>query len=331
MFIADTCENIQKFYGKAVKWFQKEGGTFLYFYDYWSENLFERIMRLFVYEGMDESIADIMPKEIEQRLMINGSSGMALFADPRKNSAPEITAFYGNFYGVGKYTDEKPNYMLRCPVWSGEGVVWHDGDPIRDNSCVVISNNAVRNPALPLVNHYAYLLAHAEITLSRALISARDAGGVPTASSEKMKQDIEGYQKKMYNGEDGVILDFGALGVEYAGADRHTSQNITDIMDVRQRLLKNFYADIGVRSSFEKRSNATVNEVEADSSMLLLNISDMLDSRKKGVELVNKLFGVSWSVDVAPEIKEQMEIERMRSGEDESEDIKLIQSEQNGE
>lgn len=328
MFIADTNTDIAKFYNKAVKWFQKEGGSFLSFNEYWRENLFERIMRLFVYSGMDESISDIMPKEIEQRLLINGSCGVALFRDPRfENTEPEITAFFGNFYGVGKYMDEKPNYMLRCPVWSGEGVVWHSGDEVRENSCVVISNNAVRNAALPLVNHYAYLLAHTEVTLSKSLIIARDAGGVPTASSEKMKQSITDYQKKMYNGEDGVIVDFGMLGVEYAGADRHTSQDIANIMDVRQRLLKNFYADIGVRSSFEKRSNATVNEVEADTSMLLLNISDMLDSRQKGVALVNELFGTAWAVDVAPEIKEQMEIERERSGEDASEDINTLSTE----
>lgn len=328
MFIAETNKDLQKYYNKAVKWFQKEGGSFLSFNEYWRENLFERIMRLFVYTGMDDSIADIMPKEIEQRLLINGSCAIALFKDPRFTDAtPEITAFFGNYYGVGKYMDEKPNYMLRCPVWSGEGVVWHDGDNIFDNSCVVISNNAVRNAALPLVEHYAYLLAHTEVTLSRILINARDAGGVPTASSEKMRSDIEAYQKKMYNGEDGVILDFGMLGVEYAGADRHTSQSVAEIMDVRQRLLKNFYADIGVRSSFEKRSNATVNEVEADTSMLLLNISDMLDSRQKGVDLVNKLFGTAWVVDVAPEIKEQMEVEKERSGEDESEDSDIIPAE----
>lgn len=289
MFLSETSEAKAKFDNKALKFFQKEGGTFLTALEYWRENLFERIMRLFVWSGTDP----VPAKEIEQRLLIQGHCGIFNFEDP-KTGITEITAMFGNFYGVAKYMDELPYYMMRCPVWSGKTTV--------GKNSIVISNNSLRNPALPLVNHYAFLLAHADVTLSKTLIQARDAGGVPVATSDKQKTDIELYQKKLYNGEDGVVIDFGALGVSYAGADRHTQQSIVDIMDVRQRILKNFYADIGVRASFEKRSNATVNEVEADTSMLLLNIADMIDSRKKGAEAVNNLFGTNWSVEVAPEI-----------------------------
>ena len=289
MFLEETSEAKAKFDNKALKFFQKTGGSFLQFNAYWRENLFERIMRLFVWENTDP----IPAKEIEQRLLIQGHCGIFNFKDP-KTGITELTAMFGNFNGVAKYMDELPHYMMRCPVWSGN-------TDVGVNS-IVISNNSLRNPALELVNHYAYLLAHTDVTLSRLMISARDAGGVPVATSQKQKDDIEAYQKKLYNGEDGVVIDFGALGVEYAGSDKHSNQNIVDIMDVRQRILKNFYADIGVRASFEKRSNATVNEVEADTSMLLLNITDMIDSRKKGAEAVNNMFGTNWRVKIADEI-----------------------------
>lgn len=39
--------------------------------------------------------------------------------------------------------------------------------------------------------------------------------------------------------------------------------------------------------------------------MLLFNITDMLEARKRSAERVNKLFGVNWSVDVSPEINYQ--------------------------
>ena len=289
MFLEETSEAKAKFDNKALKFFQKTGGSFLQFNAYWRENLFERIMRLFVWENTDP----IPAKEIEQRLLIQGHCGIFNFKDP-KTGITELTAMFGNFNGVAKYMDELPHYMMRCPVWSGN-------TDVGVNS-IVISNNSLRNPALELVNHYAYLLAHTDVTLSRLMISARDAGGVPVATSQKQKDDIEAYQRKLYNGEDGVVIDFGALGVEYAGSDKHTNQNIVDIMDVRQRILKNFYADIGVRASFEKRSNATVNEVEADTSMLLLNITDMIDSRKKGADAVNKMFNTNWTVKIADEI-----------------------------
>ena len=294
MFLEYTEEKLSKFINKELKYFQKVGGTFAASQRFWYENLFERVMRLFVWTNTDP----VPPKEIEARLLISGTCGVLNFKDPKTNIT-ELTAMFGNFYGVGKYIDELPHYMMRCPVWSGSTNV--------GKNSAVISNNSLRNSLLPLIEHYSILLAHADTTLQRILIEARNSGGIPAASSEKQKQSILDYQKKIYNGEDGVITDFGSIGVEYAGSDRHTAQSVTDVMDVRQRLLKNFYADIGVRSSFEKRSNATVNEVEADTSMLLLNISDMLNSRKKGAEDVNKLFGTSWQVELAEEIREAVE------------------------
>ena len=296
MFLEETSEAKAKFDNKALKFFQKTGGTFLQFNAYWRENLFERIMRLFVWDNTDP----VPAKEIEQRLLIQGHCGVFNFKDP-KTGITELTAMFGNFNGIAKYMDELPRYMMRCPVWSGNTEV--------NKNSVVISNNSLRNPALPLVNHYAYLLAHTDVTLSRLMIAARDAGGVPIATSEKQKQDIEDYQRRLYNGEDGVVTDLGAIGVEYAGSDKHTNQNIVDVMDVRQRILKNFYSDIGVRASFEKRSNATVNEVEADTSMLLLNITDMLETRKRGAEAVNNMFSTNWSVKLADEINYNLDNE----------------------
>ena len=284
--------NYQQLESAQVKFFQKHGGTFTRFYAFWRDNLFERLMRLFVWE------CDPVPqKEIEMRLHLQGHTGVADFRidDYDTDNQSGLTAFFGNFYGVAKYFDEKPYYMLRCPLWSGSAKIGEE--------CEVIGNNSLRNPTIEIAEHYAYLLAHAEVTLGSTLINARDAGGVPVATSTKQLESIKTYQKKLYNGESGVVTDNGALGVNYAGVTRQTNQNVVDIVEVRQKLLKNFYADIGIRATFDKRSNTVVNEIEADTSMLLLNNSDMLDSRKIGCEKVNALFGTNWSVELAPEIQ----------------------------
>ena len=72
---------------------------------------------------------------------------------------------------------------------------------------------------------------------------------------------------------------------------------------LRRNLIKDFYADIGVRSAFEKRSNSVEAEVEADTSLLLLNLADMIACREKGAEAVNDMFGTSISVDLNPKYK----------------------------
>ena len=79
MFLKETSEAKAKFDNKALKFFQKTGGSFLQFNAYWRENLFERIMRLFVWENTDP----IPAKEIEQRLLIQGHCGIFNFKDPK--------------------------------------------------------------------------------------------------------------------------------------------------------------------------------------------------------------------------------------------------------
>ena len=285
--------------------YAKQSCTYKAYYEYWIEQLFERIMRLFVWENTD----DVEPKEIEERLLLQGHCGITKILGEK-----ELTAMFGNFYGVSKYVDDKPYYMVRCPLYSGSRTIGKD--------IVVIRNNSLKNSTYSLVHHYATLLAHNEVTLVDTLINVRDGGGIPIATTEKQKQSIIAYQSKVFNGQYGVVTDIGNLGLQYIGSDRKTHQNIMDIVTTREKILKSFYSDIGVRSAFEKRSNSVEAEVEADTSLLLLNLSDMLDSRKKGAEEVNKLFGTKWNVHIAKEIDYSTENPRVAFNSDDDIHVK---------
>ena len=276
--------------------------TYPDFFRYWRENLFERLMRLFIWEGMDNPL----PKEIEQRLIIAGHCGICDFKG-------RLTAFFGSFFGVTVYNDMWTNYNVHSPVYSGSKTI--------DKDLIVIDNNSIRNPSLLHVNHYAALLAHAEVTLMMQMVEARDSGGVPIAKTEAAKQSILNYQAKKYNGKIGCVSDPAGIGVEYQGADRHTSLDISGIWDVRTKLLKQFYADIGVRATFDKRSNTVVDEITSDTSMLLYNVSDMINCRKDACEKINNLFGTNWSVRLSDEIdysdeNQPKEPEAQEGGED---------------
>lgn len=258
--------------------------TYEDFFRYWRDNLFERLMRLFIYDGLGE---EIEAKEIEERLYMAGHCGIAQYNG-------KLTAFFGSFFGPTVYYDEFTNYTVHSPIYSNTFKI--------DDNIIVINNNALKNPSIDHVNHYAALLAHAEVTLLKQFVEARDSGGVPIAQNEKAKQSLLAYQKAMYQGKINVVSDLAGIGVEYLGADRHTSLRIAEVWEVRKNLLKSFYADIGVRASFDKKSNAVIDEITSDTSMLLYNVSDMLEERKKGLEKVNDLFGVNWSVRLSDEI-----------------------------
>lgn len=253
------------------------------FYRFWRDNLFERLMRLFIWENTGE----LEPKEIEERLFMAGHCGITQYDN-------KLTAFFGSFYGVTVYQDEWTGYNIHSPIYSNSYTIGED--------IIVINNNSLRNPSLEHVNHYAKLLAHADVTLMLQLVQARDSGGVPVAQNEKAKQSLLDYQRAIYNGKIATVSDLAGIGVEFLGADRHTNHDINSVWDVRTKLLKSFYADIGVRASFDKKSNTVVDEITSDSSMLMYNISDMLEERKKGAEKVNNLFGSDWSVRLSDEI-----------------------------
>ena len=279
--------------GRKITKLDRSSCTYKVKYAYWRDNLFERVMKLFVWENT----GDLKPKEIEQRLILNGHCGIA-------NYQGELTAFYGSFYGVTKYNDEWTDYIVRCPIYTASKKI--------GTEVIVIDNNSLRNPTFELVHHYATMLAHTEVSLINCLINSRDSGGVPIASTEKQKASIKEYQNQIFNGKYGVVTDVGNLGITYAGSDRKTQQDLIDIMETREKLIKSFYSDIGVRSAFEKRNNTVQAEVEADTSLLLLNLADMLRCREKACEEVNKLFGTNWSVHVAKEIDYGAENQRIQ-------------------
>lgn len=283
-------DHIDEYMIHALK-YSKMACTYGAYYDYWVEALFERMMRLFVWENTYDELKNtgVHPKEIEQRLIIDGKCFIAHY---KKES--DLTAFYGSMNGVTKYMDEWLYAIVRCPNWTKRLKINKD--------VVLINNTAIRNASFMHINHYATLLAHAEVSLVDALINVRDAGGVPVANTEKAKQSIIAYQNKIFNGEYGVVTDPGGIGVGYAGAVRQTRQDIAELMETRNKLIRSFYADMGVRATFEKRSNVNSLEVDGDTSMLLLNISDMLHQREMACAQVNELFGTNWSVHVAEEI-----------------------------
>lgn len=285
--------------GKEFTKLNKESCTYNFMYKYWRDQLFERIMRLFVWEDTYDKVKNegVPPKEIELRLILRGHCGITKYKG-------DLTAFFGSFYGPTKYYDEWTGYTIHCPVYSGQRKIGKD--------IVIINNNSLRNPTYNLVHHYATMLGHTETTLINALINVRDSGGVPVVATEKQKQSIVEYQNKIFNGKYGVVTDIGNLGIEYMGTDKKTNQDIMSIMEVREKLIKSFYSDIGVRSAFEKRNNTVMAEVEADTSLLLLNLSDMLHQREEACERVNAMFGTNWSVHVAEEIDYGAENERVQ-------------------
>ena len=265
-----------------ISQYARENSTYSAFYFYWRDELFSRVMRLF-----KEQTDPIPAKEIEIRLMIQGHVGIA----PLKYSGKtELTAFWGVPNGIGKYRDELPFYSCRCPVWAGNLKV--------GSEVVVIDNNILKNPLYDMIHHYAILLAHNEVTYIHTMVNARNAGGVPIATTSKQKKSIKEFIGKVFNGQYDVVTDIGNMGIEYAGTHTGTAIGAEELWNARERILASFLQDIGVKTGLDKRSNSVVDEVNASTPGMLINLNDMLESRKEGFKRVNNLFGTNWSVEL---------------------------------
>ena len=278
---------LDNYSNKSIEKIAKSGGTFTAGYKYWQNILFERAMRLFEWKGPDES--GIPQKEIEAALLTGGICGIT------NKYKKKLAAFNGWYAGSPTvYYDIYEDFAVHSPLYSGVLKI--------DKDVAVIENNAVRNSLMPLISRYASMLAHVEVTMINVLINGRDKA-IPTVMDETQKQAVETYRNALCNGKVTAIQDPAFSTVKFITVDTANLMSIKDLVEVRENLLNAFYSDIGVKTAWNKKGNMISEEVEADSPMLLLNLNDMLASRKKGCENVNKLYGTNWSVDISPELR----------------------------
>lgn len=293
MAYLDELEMAYKGSDKLIE-FQLDACTYPAYYKYWKTELFERLMRIFVWEDTyrveNGKLIGVDPKQIEIPLILRGFCAITKMHESDK----ELTSFFGSLFNPTKYYNEWKNVNVHCPIYAGKRDI--------DVNAVIINNTPIRTPSFMHVHHYATLLAHAEVTLVDMLVDARDNGGVPVAATQKQFESIRAYQNKRFMGKYGVVTDMGGLGVDYAGSDRKTSQSVLDVLEARNKLVRSFYSDIGVRSAFEKKSNVNSLEIDGNDSVLEFNISQMLKQRELACDKINELFGVNWSVHVAEEI-----------------------------
>lgn len=301
-------ENIAS--NKSLAKMAKSGGNFNAAHTYWMNVLFERTVRLFVWNGPDED--GIPQKEIETALMIGGMCGIT------NKYKKKLAAFNGYYAGTPTvYYDRFEDFSVHSPVYSG---VLKVGKQV-----AVIENNSVRNSVMPLVNKYASLLAHCDVTLINVLINMRDKT-IPVASTAAEKTALENYRNSLCNGKVVPILDPAFSMAKFITVPNTDNSQLKDLMETRRDLLNAFYNDIGVKTSWNKKGNMISEEVEANDSMLLLNLNDMLAARQKGVEMVNEMYGTNWTVDISPELKYN-DIEKEENEDEESESTESVETE----
>ena len=151
-----------------------------------------------------------------------------------------------------------------------------------------------------LIRRTASQLAHADITLRAALVNYR-ANEVLSADDDSTAESINAYYSSLYEGNLKAIVDSGLInGVKNLSSSKSYA-DLLKLTDVKNEIMRSFFAEIGIRQKSDKRERLVTEEVESDSMMLLFNIHDMLEQRQKACKEINKIFGLNMSVELSEE------------------------------
>lgn len=255
--------------------------------NYWTEMLFEKIVRIFEWGGLP-----FPQREIEMRLITTGYCGFVY------DDFLGYMVAYGGMSGPTEYFDVFKNFTYSAPTAKG-------GTKRIDKECVIINNTALRNNMVSFIQRYAILLAHCDVSLVMSLVNLRTKNIIATDDQGTADSYKEMF-KKFYKGEFSALIDKGLLGSSDGGLNNvalPTSGNIgvMECIDAKNEIMRMFYNDIGVRYTRDKKERMIESEVENDQQLLLFNINDMLRQRQTACKKINNLFGSNVYVKLAPE------------------------------
>lgn len=252
-------------------------------YNFWYNQLFLRMCNLFIWDGLP-----LKSRHIEINTHRRGFSSICKING-------KLYALNGEMSGETVYQDEFKFFLYTNPIL-GSGVL-----DIGVNA-VIVRNNDLYLSSKNFVNRYAYLLAHADLSFQAVLINSRSTGIIGTPN-DKVAENVKDYYNKLVDGsmiavvdDEGMETILQSKGLRKITDAFPSSQSIKDYYDATRNILRDFYQDIGVRVNYDKKERNVEAEITSNDSMLLFNVSNMLDCRKEAVEEMNKIFGTNGTV-----------------------------------
>ena len=257
-------------------------------YNYYINYLYEKLIRIFKYENLPPTI----PRDaLENYILSNGYGGVT------KNPQYGLVAVPCTKYGVGLYPNYEPLAQYCTPLMQGTNLVI-------GRDIVVVKNNSYQISCDSIVKRYARMLADFDAT-ENIIISNMRMQVLPSFDNEDSAESYKAVMVANRLGQVDSVIDKSFLqkGSFTPYASQSATTKINDVVSARNEVLRTFLAEIGITSANDKRERMVVDEVNVNSQMLLFNVSDMLECRRKAVEQINILYGTNITVDLSDEYK----------------------------
>lgn len=255
-----------------------------------------RTIHMFEYENLPSTIPR---KDLEILLQINGSATIS-------EVDGELYAFRG---GLGGMLNEY--YLPTLSVVSNPYLKFTKVLNINED-CVVMLNDSMYKGLLPMFKKYSNLLAELDISFQFCFINTRIRQVIVT-NNDKDKASADKWLKDLWDGKKlGALINEDFMN-DIKTLDFATNNNdLKYLIETYHYLKGQWYIDLGVNASFNmKREALTSEEINMNNDNLVPLIDDMLDSRRKACEQINKKYGTNITVDLSSSWKQMRTIEKL--------------------
>lgn len=274
-------------FGKLVDFSDKKASAMQYV-----SYMLNRTQSMFKYTGLPDSLPK---RNLELMLQTNG-----FIAIPIPDKVPALNGKLYAFADGASLGGERDVYYMPtiCNIAS-PALNWSASLKIGEE-CIVIPNDSLYIGLLPMFSRYASMLSENDLTIRIADINARIID-LLSAPDDRTRKSAEQYLKDVEDGKLGVIADNAFLeGIKtqpYASSG--SSNNITQLIELQQYLKAGWYNDIGLNANYNmKRESINSDEAQLNDDALLPLAIDMLNMRKIGFDIVNRLCGYNIEVEL---------------------------------
>lgn len=283
-------------------------------FNYWFNKLLGYCMGMFEYDGLPDSLP---ARQIEINLLLTGHC--TIFKDDGELVTCGTTLYdYDKYYDPTRGVFAQPKLKSKTLYLQGESknaVVIYNSD---------LQNNVLYFPTdgglLTFISRYARRLADIESTENIYSVNMR-LSAFPVGGDDSIIASIKKFFSQLALGRREVIAD-NAIIQQFRTVDvvkGATSDKLNDIIQARDKVLEQFFRDIGVKFFADnKRAQMTDEEVESNDQMLIISPDEMLRKRKEGVEKVNAFFGTNISVKLNDKFNREVMQTRKETNENET-------------
>lgn len=263
-------------------------------FDYWYFKLFNILLDIFEYDNVPDGLSQ---REIELNLMMTGHS-VILSRRDGKLFTPLTSLFgYDEYYQPTKAVFANPVVVEAKQYTIG-------------TDCEVIYNNKLKDSLYYIkcdgglntfVSRYARQLADIESTINIYSVNSR-LTSYPVSTDGSVTESLKAFFKNLTMGKRAIVTD-DTIIEKFRNIDINRTSitdGVNDWLMARDKILEQFYRDLGVQMYNPKKAQVTDDEVESNTQLLLISTDDMLKEREEGLERVNQMFGTDIRVNINP-------------------------------